>query len=303
MRLTEIFSKKIFMEQPKERLFGLDLVKALTLVVSLPFFISLGIVLFSASKLSLQLDIDGLNYFFLEAMRVPNSIFLVYLALLGLIASNHRSEQSKEQLMTVNSQNNFVNYYKHLEEFEHYSSRIPNNNLQKSKFSAQQHLRLFPESRKGIYKINGDIAGKLDNLAIKFSTFLPDIISHLLEKNKDTLAIELKESFSSVLNFVGLTSHLQDKMEIPDKRNPFTHGIDHKDFIRRYLDCIINANYLLEFDPEYVPSEIVITAIEKLTRLLSQMDGNRHDLLDITKTCCDAILAMEYNNPRELITS
>jgi hypothetical protein len=287
---AKIFSKT-FTEQPKERLFSLRLVKALTIVVAIPFFISLAIVLFNTLKLPLQLDINGLNYFFFDAMRVPNSIALVYLALLGLVASNHRSEQSKEQLITANSQNNFVNYYKHLEEFENYSLRIPNSQTQKSKINLQQHLKLFPESRNGGYHINNVIADKLDDLAIQLVTSLPEIINKSLKKIASSLPSELKEKFKAASHLMGLThSHLPDSMFIPDGKTPFNNQNDYRAFIRHYRDFIVNANYLFEFDPQYMSSDLVTRTIDELNLLLSKMSEKEHNLIDITNECCSNVL-------------
>ncbi|WP_454441790.1 hypothetical protein [Vibrio bathopelagicus] len=76
------------------------------------------------SDLKWQFDYEGFN-FFVKAFSVPIAVLTSIIPIVGFIALNHRSVQTKEQLAKsskqielVQEQNLFTNYYKHIEEFE-----------------------------------------------------------------------------------------------------------------------------------------------------------------------------------------
>lgn len=71
------------------------------------------------SSIEIDLSYSGFN----DAVRifsVPLGILALIIPVVALLAANHRSEQTKEQMRLAGEQNNFSNYYKHLEEFEKY---------------------------------------------------------------------------------------------------------------------------------------------------------------------------------------
>ncbi|TOL25180.1 hypothetical protein [Vibrio parahaemolyticus] len=112
------YFKSLSAEQPDVRFFGLRLVKFVSVIFGSVFLFTLFVTLFDTSTLNLKLDVEGLKFFFLDAMKVPGSILAFYLAVLGLIGANHRSEQTKKQISVTGEQNRFSNYFKHLEEFK-----------------------------------------------------------------------------------------------------------------------------------------------------------------------------------------
>ncbi len=55
---------------------------------------------------------------FLNYYKFPLGTLALLMPVGGLFAIQHRSEQTRQQISTTQNQNQFINYYKHLEEFE-----------------------------------------------------------------------------------------------------------------------------------------------------------------------------------------
>lgn len=71
------------------------------------------------TPLNLKADFTPSGFdFFLSTFKFPLSIAALHIPSLALLASLHRSEQTKRQIELTDSQNIFSNYYRHLEEFK-----------------------------------------------------------------------------------------------------------------------------------------------------------------------------------------
>jgi hypothetical protein len=83
----------------------------------------------SAYVITIYSDIDldpryqGFNNF-VNFFQVPLGLLALIIPIVALLASNHRSVQTKEQIRLALAQNNFSNYYKHIEEFEKFCRKI-----------------------------------------------------------------------------------------------------------------------------------------------------------------------------------
>ena len=93
--------------------------------------------------------------------KVPLGILSLLIPIIAIYAANHRSEQTKKQIELSREQNNFTNYYKHLEEFEKYFEKVESSKARKgvSSLSARDiHGIFFPEGITGnlhtIHSIN-----------------------------------------------------------------------------------------------------------------------------------------------------
>ncbi|EHD2271247.1 TPA: hypothetical protein ACMDWR_003646 [Vibrio cholerae] len=100
--------------------------------------------------------------------RVPLAILALIIPIVALLAANHRSVQTKEQIRVANEQNNFSNYYKHIEEFEKYLNKIWD---KKSYTSSPRKLHkvLFPNARHGDFSISTSIWVLYDSMVSKFA--------------------------------------------------------------------------------------------------------------------------------------
>lgn len=74
-----------------------------------------------ATKSNLVIDLTHVGFnFAATAFRFPLGIMATLIPTIALMAANHRSEQTKEQMRLASENNNFTNYFKHLSEFESY---------------------------------------------------------------------------------------------------------------------------------------------------------------------------------------
>ncbi|MDW1822410.1 hypothetical protein R7Z10_18655 [Vibrio sp. Vb1018] len=135
-----------------KRLIELPSVRWVTATLLLLGIIS-AIVIALNSNLVWNLSYEGFN-FFVRAFSVPITIITSILPIVGFIAVNHRSEQTKQQIELANAQilvaqnqNNFSNYYKHIEEFEKYVAHLyePLNSINARRI----HFYLFPNAKLG----------------------------------------------------------------------------------------------------------------------------------------------------------
>ena len=84
--------------------------------------------------------------------KVPLGIFSTLIPIIAVYAANHRSEQTKRQIELSQEQNNFTNYYKHLEEFEKYFDKVEEKTTRKGlgAYDARSiHNIFFPDGVKG----------------------------------------------------------------------------------------------------------------------------------------------------------
>lgn len=114
--------------------------------------------------------LTGLKYFW-EIFHIPLAIASSALPLAGLVALNHRSEQTARQIELAQEQNTFTNYYKHREEFV----KFINSDFKDEQVDAfLAHSVLFPNAKKigikppfplelGIYGLLRKIIGSLYN--------------------------------------------------------------------------------------------------------------------------------------------
>lgn len=168
-----------------------------------PLLLSSGavVMILTSTPLIFDLTHTGLEYFW-KTFHIPLTIASSSLPLVGLVALNHRSEQTAKQIEVAQEQNIFTNYYKHREEFIKYVD----NQLQDRKVNAlHAHRVLFPNSKKSIKGTFKPISPLDINLSSQITSICGDFynrISHnnILECDKEKeLAIKIKE-ISHTLN-------------------------------------------------------------------------------------------------------
>jgi hypothetical protein len=103
-------------------------------------------------ELDLSADLStSLGYF-----KVPLAILAALIPVLGLLNANHKSEQSKAAIELSRSQNNFANYYKHLEEFCKYCESVEQRHASwEVRIEARRlHAVMFTGARGGNFEIS-----------------------------------------------------------------------------------------------------------------------------------------------------
>ncbi|WP_157957552.1 hypothetical protein [Salinicola halophyticus] len=86
---------------------------------------------------------DGLNGL-LRIFKVPIGIVALVFPGVALVASAHRSDQTKNQIEEMRVNNNFSNYFKHREEFEKFCHQLENKFDLKEMDSSVLYGRIFP---------------------------------------------------------------------------------------------------------------------------------------------------------------
>jgi hypothetical protein len=125
-------------------------------------------------------DIDTLNSLLFEVFKVPISILGVTITIVAIMTVLHRSSQISVQIKLSTEQNDFANYYKHLEEFERF---INENKLLSKAYNIHSikslHRKVWPNFKNGDYSISVQHLNYVKFLFGKMITELyevPDII-------------------------------------------------------------------------------------------------------------------------------
>ncbi|CAB0151230.1 hypothetical protein PSI9734_01643 [Pseudidiomarina piscicola] len=107
------------------------------------------------SELSWNFDYHGWNHL-ITVYKVPLGILATLIPLVALLAANHRSVQTNEQIRVTVSNNNFQNYFRHIEQFEKFVESRPDvANYVRDKSSL--HTSLFPNARSGDLAVSENI--------------------------------------------------------------------------------------------------------------------------------------------------
>ncbi|OQJ92317.1 hypothetical protein EM89_010320 [Vibrio parahaemolyticus] len=153
--LSKIKTKLSHQFDPHSSFITLPIVWQVTsLLVGTSTFIS--VVIICNTPIAWDFSADGFNYF-ISTFRFPIAILALIIPIIALLAANHRSEQTKEQIRAANQQNIFTNYYKHLEEFKKYvdTLKIPSvTDIEIRKL----HRELFPDALDGNLSPNINLA-------------------------------------------------------------------------------------------------------------------------------------------------
>ena len=118
----------------------------------------------------------GFNYVF-ELFKFPIALTAILIPLLAVYAANHRSEQTKENINLLNSQNSFTNYHRHIELFEKHMAEYKDTSVN---FNYRNlHSIVFPRHEDGTptFLVSKDLLDKLDDELLSFYQTLLSIAS------------------------------------------------------------------------------------------------------------------------------
>lgn len=204
--------------------------------IFIPFVISciLGIVIRTYSPLQWDCSWTGTNLF-LEIFRVPLGILALIFPLVALVASNHRSRQSAQQILLQNSQNIFVNHYTHMDKFEEHCRELK---VFESSFLSVHNPRIFhaviyPKSKDGDYSLNSEFLDKFGRKNAELYSRAVEIRDKFTKAQitKEQADANLSEFIIEALRFV---LYVHSHFRIP---------LDH---LRRYSDLIETVASLSE---------------------------------------------------------
>ncbi|VVQ23934.1 hypothetical protein [Pseudomonas fluorescens] len=236
--------------------------KILWIVVIIHFAVAaiLSILIIYNSNLTPSYDYHGLNNA-LNIFKIPLGILALTIPIVALLAANHRSEQTKEQMRLASENNNFSNFYKHTEEFESYLSEHEESNI-KITLPRKFHRLAFPNSKNGDFKV-GELIDRQINWFLEHiihaSSGLnnPQKWTEALDK-LDMLITDFAESFY-IKNYYTSTSG--NSLPVFE-RTVFVPDGDVKNIIISVKNISEKIRDALLFDERYEPSELLIKVIE-----------------------------------------
>jgi hypothetical protein len=176
---------------------------AILLLIIISVIIS-GIIIYK-TPLIFDLSSSGFNYF-VSVFRFPLGILTLIIPIVALLAANHRSEQTKEQIKVTGIQNNFANYYKHLEEFIKYFDK--QKDLEHITGARYIHKRLYPDSQSGDYALCENLLDTWESANLLSLKLLNNYPSNYMESISD----ENLDEYISIL--ITLSSYTQERVHI-----------------------------------------------------------------------------------------
>lgn len=104
---------------PSRSFFSLPVVRWTFAIVAVCAGLSC-LAIIASTDLAFDSSANGFNEF-LSIFRFPLGVTALLIPVMAIYATNYRSVQQKQQIQLAGAQNEFANYYKHLEEFQkHY---------------------------------------------------------------------------------------------------------------------------------------------------------------------------------------
>lgn len=234
---------------------------------------------------SFQLDAQGLSNF-ASLFRIPIGAFTLSLPVFALLATNHRSEQTKQQMALTRNQiertdrqiqiagdqSKFTNYYKHLEEFAKYCEAHFKGKGFVVKLPRKLHFAMYPAARQGDLSISQNFLQTFDNDVSDLHSLLrllatPEKRDHVLARTARDGEELISKYFlergiptgGSNLSFNGATI--------------FIPGSKLSSFISYQLQIIQTVDEVLAFDTAYVASPSVRRMLE-----FSKLFGRKGDI-------------------------
>ncbi|WP_308921958.1 hypothetical protein [Janthinobacterium sp. J1-1] len=258
--------EKIF--DPNKSLINLGVVRLSIAMIFIAAIFSFFVVI-NGQNMIFRLDYVGLK-FAIEYFGVPISICALSIPVVALLATNHRSEQTREQIRTASIQNTFANYHKHMEEFEKYLIRtheriqnladlnkVGNGPIETANFLMrrsllnfsfvdshcyrQLYIKIYRDSVRGDYSISSNFLNKIE-LFIRFFFKELDIIGLGDIDSRHTALIKINAEIEKFVksNFLHVSSHVNLQ--------------SMRGLANLMKEIIAIVDIVLKYDPYYNPS-------------------------------------------------
>lgn len=227
---------------PHKSFLSLNIVRV-TAFALLSFSVSIAITIACNSNLTFNWSYDGFNLFFM-VFKFPLSIAALIIPVIALLAANHRSEQTKEQIHVTNEQNVFSNYYKHIDEFTKYLSQRVDKEID-LRFA---HNNIYPDAPTGNYAINPLLLALLSRL---------DLVVNEIESSY-TNAIDSNLNQETQKRYYKIICDLYDFM--------YRDSQDYVNFLAVKANSQYSNSYLYQSMSFIYVSRLVIEKIELLCK-------------------------------------
>jgi hypothetical protein len=183
------------------------------------------VVIIWNSNLTWAFDYEGFDYA-ITVFRVPLGILATLIPVIALLAANHRSVQTQEQIRVTSANNNFSNFFRHKEEFKKFLG--DNDDLKKLVLDwLKLHKFLFPNARGGELAVGLNVNKRLlefkSELDVHFKVLVEAPLSEFLLAVKaiDDLGKEFFDDIGmrlhqSTNNSVPITITKDQSLAVPD---------------------------------------------------------------------------------------
>ena len=233
---------------PHKSFLSLKIVWVMVAVLLAMSISSASVIVFN-SHLESNYSYSGFNYL-ISVFKFPLAMAASIIPIVALLAANHRSEQTKEQIKVTNSQNVFSNYYKHIEEFTKYLAI----RADKSVDLRLAHNNIYPNASHGDYNISPKIIAllsELDSVAAEVLKQYPSDINMPLD-------IDLKRKYLSIINemYGFIYRNRDDYQQHITYNKPNNHGdtylFESKSLIQHSLIAVNTLEEVCKFSIEYI---------------------------------------------------
>ncbi|WP_289030130.1 hypothetical protein [uncultured Paraglaciecola sp.] len=232
--------------EPEKSFFQLRIVIN-TIKIVLGFALISIILIVCNTNLSITFHYEGFNNLF-QIFKFPISVIALLIPLLAVYAANHRSEQTKHNLLLLAQQNNFNNYYKHIEVFKQHVTES-NNHYVSNRSYRKLHSLIFPKTSEGMptYSPSLNFLNEIDRrliVIIKHLDKLNDASSFERARN----FVDVSESIKQLRSYLTITMKNADicKVHFEGHNYELIAGGDLKEILFyfnrlvKYLDTILN---------------------------------------------------------------
>lgn len=167
------------------------------------------VTIFFNSDLIFDFSYHGFNRA-VTIFRVPIAILAIIIPVVALLASNHRSEQAKAQIISSNSQNIFSNYYKHREEFEKHVDKNKIELRRKVGDSLKLYSCIFPHAKNGVFEVSKNIWDDFDEMIDVYFSKTEELV-FAAKEDRPRIIVDMKKRSDlfkyrfSIINIMGVS--------------------------------------------------------------------------------------------------
>ncbi|EOA9037069.1 hypothetical protein ACIMS2_004500 [Vibrio harveyi] len=181
--LKQKISMKIDLFNPNKSFFSLIIVQSTIAIITL-ISIAISLTIYYNSNLELSLSYQGFNHA-ISVFKVPLGILALLIPLGAIYATNHRSRQTIKQIELTRIQNNFNNYYKHIEEYIKYCEKNNLKLLNELTLTKDTHInyrsihnKIFPQI------MSGESYSHSEEMIIRLKNNATHVVKAIYEENQ-----------------------------------------------------------------------------------------------------------------------
>ena len=215
---------------------------------------------------NLQINSIGLSNA-ASLFRVPVGAFTLSLPFFALLAASHRSEQTKQQMKLTRTQiartdrqiglssdqNNFSNYYKHIEEFEKFCDSHLKDLAVTVTSHRKLHAAIYPRARDGELIFDSEFRRNFDT---SVDVFISACDNFATGDRREFAAQFIGHHHDRLLTLYHLSRGSQSGSTWNADGEPFfVFGDSMKAFILHHINLFGALDEILKFDGKYATAE------------------------------------------------